>query len=46
MLLTQYWVVEAGLHREVGKDVRKVKLLEVSKEEAEATFVVLFTTPL
>lgn len=44
--LTQYWIVEAGFHGKVGKDMRKVKLPEVTKEEAEATFMVLFTTPL
>lgn len=46
IVLTQYGAVEAGFHGEVGKDVRKVKLPEVTKEEAEATFVVVFTTPL
>lgn len=46
MQLTQYWVVEAGFHGKVGKDVRKVKLPEVTKEEAEATLMVVFTTPL
>lgn len=46
IVLTQYGVVEAGFHSEVGKDVRKVKLPEVTKEEAKATFMVLFATPL
>ena len=46
MQLTQYWVVETGFHGEVRKDVRKVKLPEMTKEEAEATLMVLFTTPL
>lgn len=45
-VLTQDGAVEAGFHGEVRKDVRKVKLPEVAKEEAKATFMVLFTTPL
>lgn len=44
--LTQDGVVKACFHSEVGKYVRKVKLPEVAKEEAEATFMVLFTPPL
>lgn len=45
-VLTQYGVVEASFQGKIGKYVRKVKLPEVTKEEAEATFMVLFTTPL
>ncbi|KAG7237215.1 hypothetical protein INR49_032548 [Caranx melampygus] len=37
IVLTKDGIVEAGFHCEVRKDVRKVKLPEVSKEEAKAT---------
>ena len=43
--LTQYGLVEAGFHGEVGKDVGQVELPEVVKEEVEATLVVLFAAP-
>lgn len=46
VVLTQHGAVEAGFHGEVGKDVRKVELPEMTKEETEATFMVLFTPPL
>jgi len=44
--LTQYGLVEAGFHGEVGEDVGQVELPKVSKEEVEATLMVLFAAPL